>query len=95
MLPAQESRVSPRLFPNLLARRLFKKSALKCGGRWCPHHTIIPAGAGFAADALGFLSDSNLEVHRRGTWVRLSSSGGYVLVKFPTGYDFGPDDEDA
>jgi len=81
--------------PESAGEAIVQKVRAEVWGEMVPHHTIIPAGAGFAADALGFLSDSNLEVHSRGTWVRLSSSGGYVLVKFPTGYDFGPDDEDA
>ena len=41
----------------------------------------IPAGAGFAADALGFLTERSLAVHTVGNWIRLSSKHGYVLVK--------------
>ncbi|MFT6972961.1 MAG: hypothetical protein ACJAV4_000172 [Pontimonas sp.] len=80
--------------PESAGEAIVQKVRAEVWGEMVPHRKIIPAGAGFAADALGFLSDKNLQVHSRGTWVRLSSSGGYVLVKFPTGYDFGPDDED-
>jgi hypothetical protein len=41
----------------------------------------IPAGAGFAADALGFLTERSLSVHTVGNWIRLSAKHGYVLVK--------------
>lgn len=41
----------------------------------------IPAGAGFAADALGFLTERSLAVHTVGNWIRLSSKHGYILVK--------------
>jgi hypothetical protein len=50
--------------------------------------------SGFAADALGFFGDKNLQVHTLDNWLRLSSKSGYVMVKFPGGHDFGPDDED-
>jgi hypothetical protein len=41
----------------------------------------IPAGAAFAADALGFLTERSLAVHTVGNWIRLTSKHGYVLVK--------------
>lgn len=41
----------------------------------------IPSGAGFAADALGFLTEKSLAVHTCGNWIRLTSKNGYVLVK--------------
>jgi hypothetical protein len=50
----------------------------------------IPWGAGFAAEALGFLSEKSLTVHICGNWLRLSSKHGYVLVKTAT-----PPDEAA
>lgn len=43
----------------------------------------VPAGAAFAAHALGFLSERMLQVHVVDNWVRLSSRDGYVLVRFP------------
>ena len=54
----------------------------------------IPAGAAFAADALGFLDERSLQVHTNDPWLRLTAAHGYVLVKFPTGHDFGPDADD-
>lgn len=50
-------------------------------GQPVPHKKAIPWGAGFAADALGFLGQRNLAVHTNGLWVRLSAHHGYVLVK--------------
>ena len=47
-----------------------------------------PAGAAFAADAMGFLGgEEAVGVHRTGTWTRLSMQRGHVLVRAgnPTG----------
>jgi len=52
----------------------------------------IPAGAGFAADALGFVTDRSLSVHTVGNWIRLSAKHGYVLVK--TGHPLDDWDEE-
>lgn len=46
--------------------------------------TGIPAGAAFGALSLGFLSDEAsavTTVHSLGRWVRLSSSGGFILCR--------------
>ena len=53
----------------------------------------IPAGAGFAADALGFLTERSLSVHTVGNWIRLSAKHGYVLVK--TGVPLDDWDEES
>jgi hypothetical protein len=53
----------------------------------------IPTGAGFAADALGFLTDKSLAVHTVGNWIRLSSTHGYVLVKTGTPLEEWDDDQ--
>lgn len=42
---------------------------------------VVPAGAAFAADALGFLVGETAVVHRRGPWTRLSTPAGYVLTR--------------
>lgn len=43
----------------------------------------VPAGAGFAADSLGFLGDQpeRVPIFETGTWTRLSLTRGHVLVK--------------
>ena len=73
---------------------LVQKVRAEVWGEIIPYTKRIPAGAAFAADALGFIDDKSLHVHTNDPWLRLSSSHGYVLVKFPTGHDFGPDTED-
>lgn len=52
----------------------------------------IPWAAGFAADALGFLSEKSLAVHTVDNWIRLTSKNGYVLVK-TTGEADGLDED--
>jgi hypothetical protein len=42
----------------------------------------LPAGAAFAADALGFLAgDEPVALHRKGPWRRLTSRHGHVLAR--------------
>jgi len=81
--------------PANAGESIVQKVRAEVWGEMLSYSKRIPAGAGFAADALGFLIDKNLQVHTTGKWVRLSSSGGYVLIKLPTGYDFGPDEDDV
>lgn len=46
--------------------------------------TPVPAGAAFAAYALGFLTPGhNVQLFAHERWLRLSSSGGHVLVRPP------------
>ncbi|WP_104081526.1 hypothetical protein [Cryobacterium sp. Y11] len=43
---------------------------------------FVPAGAGFAAFSLGFLSDDEpVRLYESGLWARLSTSRGHVLVR--------------
>ncbi|MFO7691202.1 MAG: hypothetical protein R6W83_11735 [Cryobacterium sp.] len=47
-----------------------------------PVRGAVPAGAGFAAVSLGFLAaDERVQLFRSGSWLRLSTSRGHVLVK--------------
>lgn len=46
-----------------------------------PAARLLPAGAGFAADALGFLGPRDGLVHRCGPWTRLTLPAGYVLTR--------------
>jgi hypothetical protein len=42
----------------------------------------LPAGAAFAADALGFLApDEPVALHRSGAWRRLTTQHGHVLAR--------------
>ncbi len=43
----------------------------------------VPAGAGFAAHALGFLTDEPVGLHAVGPWRRLSTDRGHVLSRRP------------
>lgn len=45
----------------------------------------LPAGAAFAALALGFLADSEQKVYRAGRWFRLTGDRGHVLVRTGSG----------
>ena len=69
--------------PETAGEAVVQKVRAQVWGAPIPGHKRIPAGAGFAADALGFVVDKSLSVHTVDNWVRLSSKAGYVLVKFP------------
>ena len=45
----------------------------------------LPAGAAFAALALGFLADGDQKLYRAGRWFRLSSPRGHVLARTGSG----------
>jgi hypothetical protein len=80
--------------PGSIGESVLQKVRAEVWGAPIAHNKKIPAGAAFAADALGFLGEKNLQVHTLDNWLRLSSKSGYVMVKFPGGHDFGLDDED-
>lgn len=80
--------------PGSIGESVLQKVRAEVWGSPIAHNKKIPAGAAFAADALGFLAEKTLQVHTLENWLRLSSKSGYVMVKFPGGHDFGPDDED-
>jgi hypothetical protein len=79
--------------PDTIGESVLQKVRAEVWGSMIPDHKRIPAGAAFAADALGFLAENSLQVHTLENWARLSSKAGYVLVKFPGGQSFGDDDE--
>lgn len=45
----------------------------------------LPAGAAFAALALGFLADGEQELYRNGRWFRLTGPRGHVLARTGSG----------
>ena len=78
--------------PDSIGESVLQKVRADVWGAAISHNKKIPAGAAFAADALGFLGEKSLQVHTLDNWLRLSGKAGYVLVKFPGGHDFGEDD---
>jgi hypothetical protein len=78
--------------PETIGESVLQKVRSEVWGAIIPGHKRIPAGAAFAADALGFISDGSLLVHTLDNWVRLSSKAGYVLVKF-VGHGLVDDDD--
>lgn len=81
--------------PDTIGESVLQKVRSEVWGTIIPTHKRIPAGAAFAADALGFLGEKSLSVHSLDNWVRLSAKTGYVLVKFAGGYDFGDDESES
>ena len=67
--------------PEAVGEAIVQKVRAEVWGQDVPGKKNIPWGAGFAAEALGFLGDKNLAVHTQGNWIRLTSKHGYVLVK--------------
>jgi hypothetical protein len=68
--------------PESIGEAVLQKVRSEVWGATIPEHKRIPAGAAFAADALGFVTDGSLTVHTLDNWLRVSSKAGYVLVKF-------------
>jgi hypothetical protein len=81
--------------PGTIGESVLQKVRAEVWGTMIPTHKRIPAGAAFAADALGFLGDKPLTVHSLGNWVRLSATSGYVLVKFSGGFVLGDEDSES
>lgn len=50
-------------------------------GRPLPEADHLPAGSAFALESLGFLGDDFVQQFATGTWIRLSTTRGHVLVK--------------
>lgn len=69
---------------GLLRSRVWSREVLDASG----DPTGAPAGAGFAARALGFAragGSASATVHRHGAWTRVSLPGGHVLSRASTG----------
>lgn len=78
--------------PDSVGESVLQKVRAEIWGAIIPGHKRIPAGAAFAAEALGFLGEKSLSVHTVDNWVRVSSRAGNVLVRFPGGTSFDEDD---
>ena len=78
--------------PDSVGESVLQKVRAEIWGAIIPGHKRIPAGAAFAAEALGFLGEKSLSVHTVDNWVRVSSRQGNVLVRFPGGTSLDEDD---
>ncbi len=78
--------------PESIGEAVLQKVRSEVWGATIPEHKRIPAGAAFAADALGFVTDGSLTVHTLDNWLRVSSKAGYVLVKFTGNQALDSDD---
>lgn len=79
--------------PDSVGEAIVQKVRAEVWGAPLAGKKKIPTGAGFAADALGFLTERSLNVHTVGNWIRLSAKHGYVLVK--TGVPLDDWDEES
>jgi hypothetical protein len=70
-----------KAIPDSLGEAMVQKIRAEVWGAPIDQKRKIPAGAGFAAHALGFLTERSLSVHTVRNWIRLSAKHGYVLVK--------------
>jgi len=75
--------------PEAAGEQIVRRVRSEVWGRPIPGAEHLPAGAAFAALGLGFLGPSDasgdlaaaLESYETGTWTRLSSPRGHILVK--------------
>lgn len=67
--------------PEGLGAELVHRVRSEVWGRSVEGLDHVPAGAGFAALSLGFLGDDPVEQFASGSWLRLSTQRGHVLVK--------------
>jgi len=81
--------------PDSVGEAIVQKVRSDVWGAGVPGKEHIPCGAGFAAEALGFLGERSLAVHTVGNWLRLTSKDGYVLVKTGQPLDDWVEEQDA
>jgi hypothetical protein len=67
--------------PDGAGEQIVRKVRSEVWGKPIPGAEHLPAGAAFAAFALGFLGDDPVRVYDTGPWTRLSTQRGHVLVK--------------
>ncbi|SEJ70521.1 hypothetical protein SAMN04487917_11081 [Arthrobacter sp. yr096] len=75
--------------PTLAGAAVVNSARAAVWGRDLPGAGELPAGAAFAAFALGFLGDAGQQVFRNGRWFRLSGPRGHVLVRTGAGLGLG------
>lgn len=67
--------------PDGVGEQIVRRVRAEVWGRPIAGIEHIPAAAGFAAFALGFLGDDAVRVFETGPWTRLTTDRGHVLVK--------------
>jgi hypothetical protein len=67
--------------PDGAGEQIVRKVRSEVWGKAVPGAEHLPAGAAFAAFALGFLGEDPVRVYDTGPWTRLSTQRGHVLVK--------------
>lgn len=67
--------------PDGAGEQIVRKVRSEVWGRPARGAEHLPAGAAFAAFALGFLGDDAVKVYESGPWTRLSTQRGHVLIK--------------
>ncbi len=77
-----------RVIPASAGAAVVNSARAAVWSRGLPGREEIPAGAAFAAFALGFLADGEQQLFRNGRWFRLSGPRGHVLVRTGAGLDF-------
>lgn len=68
--------------PTGTGEQLVQRVRAEVWGRPIEGLEYIPAGAGFAADSLGFLGpDEPVTIHETGRWTRLTTRRGHTLIR--------------
>lgn len=67
--------------PEAVGQHIVDRVRSEVWGRPMPDAEHIPAGAAFALHALGFLGDDEVQQFTSGSWLRLTTKRGHVLVK--------------
>jgi hypothetical protein len=68
--------------PEEIGEQILRRVRSEVWSRPIPGLEHVPAGAAFAAMALGFLAtDAAISIHETGPWTRLTSPGGHTLVR--------------
>jgi hypothetical protein len=67
--------------PTGTGEQLVQRVRAEVWGRPIDGLEYIPAGAGFAAESLGFLGDDTVSIHETGPWTRLTTRGGHTLIR--------------
>lgn len=67
--------------PDAVGQHIVDRVRAEVWGRPIPEAEHVPAGAAFAAHALGFLGDDDVQQFASGSWLRLTTKRGHVLVK--------------
>lgn len=68
--------------PSGTGEQLVQRVRAEVWGRPIEGLEYVPAGAGFAADSLGFLGDDDtVTIHETGPWTRLTTRRGHTLVR--------------